>query len=85
MGQFVSQMVGIGAITPDGGMEAYLRMAANLPEMDPETTYAATGRPAEPSQGREGNGQGNDPKQPRTAAGSGEEGADGAMEPEGGE
>lgn len=85
LGQFVSQMVGIGAITPDGGMEAYLRMAANLPEMDPETTYAATGRPAEPSQGREGNGQGNDPKQPRTAAGSGEEGADGAMEPEGGE
>lgn len=85
LGQFVSQMVGIGAITPDGGMEAYLRMAANLPEMDPETTYAATGSPAEPSQGREGNGQGNDPKQPRTAAGSGEEGADGAMEPEGGE
>ena len=39
LGEFVSKMVGIGAITPDGGMEAYLRMAANLPEMDPETTY----------------------------------------------
>lgn len=85
LGQFVSQMVGIGAITPDGGMEAYLRMAANLPEMDPETTYAAAGRPAEPSQGQEGEGQGGDPKQPKTAAGSGEKGADGAMEPEGAE
>lgn len=85
LGQFVSQMVGIGAITPDGSMEAYLRMAANLPEIDPETTYAATGRPTEPSQGQEGEEHGKDPKRPETAAGDGEKGNDGAMEPEGGE
>ncbi len=84
LGQFVSQMVGIGAITPDGGMEAYLRMAANLPEMDPETTYAATGRLTEPPRGQE-EGQGGGPNQPRTAAGNGEKGADWAMEPEDGE
>ncbi len=82
LGQFVSQMVGIGAITPDGGMETYLRMAANLPEMDPETTYAATGRPTEPSQGQEGEGHGRDPKRPETAAGSGEKDDDGGLEPE---
>lgn len=85
LGQFVSQMVSIGAITPDSGMEDYLRMAANLPQMDPETTYAAAERPAEPPQGQEGEAQGNDPKHPKTAAGSGQKGDDGAMEPEGGE
>ena len=85
LGQFVSQMVGIGAITPDSSMEAHLRMAANLPEMDPETTYAATERPTEPPQGQEGEEHGKDPKRPETAAGGGEKGDDGAMEPEGGE
>lgn len=85
LGQFVSQMVGIGAITPDSSMEAHLRMAANLPEMDPETTCAATERPTEPPQGQEGEEHGKDPKQPETAAGGGEKGDDGAMEPEGGE
>lgn len=84
LGQFVSQMVGIGAITPDGSMEAYLRMAANLPEQDPETTYGATEKPTEPQEGQEGEGQGKDPKQPETAAGSGEKDDDGGMEPEGG-
>lgn len=85
LGQFVSQMVGIGAITPDSSMEAHLRMAANLPEMDPETTYAATERPTEPPQGQEVEEHGKDPKRPETAAGGGEKGDDGAMEPEGGE
>ena len=32
-------MVGIGAITPDESMEDYLRMAADLPERDFDTTY----------------------------------------------
>ena len=81
LGQFVSQMVGIGAITPDSGMEAYLRMAASLPEMDPETTYAVQEKPAE----QEGEEQGSDPKQPPTAAGDGKEDADGDLEPEDGE
>lgn len=81
LGQFVSQMVGIGAITPDSGMEAYLRMAANLPEMDPETTYTHTEKPTEPQEGQDGEGQGKDPKQPETAAGSGEKDDDGDLEP----
>ena len=85
LGQFVSQMVGIGAITPDGSMEAYLRMAASLPETDPETTYAATEKPTEPQDGQEGEGQGKDPKKPEPAAGDGEKDGDGGLEPEGGE
>ena len=32
-------MVSIGAITPDESMEDYLRMSADLPERDLETTY----------------------------------------------
>ena len=82
LGQFVSQMVGIGAITPDSNMEAYLRMAANLPEIDPETTYAAQEKPTEPQEGEEGELQGKDPKQPPTAAGGGEKDDDGDLEPE---
>ena len=38
------------AITPDERMEDYLRMAANLPEMDPETTYASMGKPTKPQE-----------------------------------
>jgi hypothetical protein len=45
LGAFVKDMVSIGAITPDEGMEDYLRMAANLPEQDPETTYMANREP----------------------------------------
>lgn len=78
LGKFVSQMVGIGAITPDSGMEAYLRMAANLPEMDPETTYAPSARPA----GTNGEKPNDGPKKPPTAAGDATEGG---TEPEGGE
>ena len=76
LGKFVSQMVGIGAITPDSGIEAYLRMAANLPEMDPETTYA----PPEKPSGVGKDGQGRTPKEPPTAAGDATEGG---PEPEG--
>jgi len=39
LGGFVKDMVGVGAITPDGGMEDYLRMAADLPEIDDEAAY----------------------------------------------
>ena len=39
LGEFVSKMVGIGAITPDESMEDYLRMSADLPEKDLETAY----------------------------------------------
>lgn len=39
LGEFVNKMVGIGAITPDEKIEDYLRMAANLPERDFQTTY----------------------------------------------
>ncbi len=74
LGKFVSQMVGIGAVTPDSSMEAYLRMAANLPEMDPETTYAPPEKPAGANHEK--------PKEPPTAAGSGTEGGE---EPEGSE
>ena len=43
-------MVGIWAITPDERMEDYLRMAANLPEIAPETTYASIGKPPKPQE-----------------------------------
>ncbi len=39
LGSFVKDMVGIGAITPDESMEDYLRMTADLPERDFETSY----------------------------------------------
>ncbi len=32
LGSFVNQMVGCGALTPDGGLEDYLRQAAHLPD-----------------------------------------------------
>lgn len=43
LGEFVSKMVGIGAITPDEGMEDYLRMAADLPERDLKASYMGNG------------------------------------------
>jgi len=39
LASFIKDMVGVGAITPDEDLEDYLRMAADLPERDPETTY----------------------------------------------
>lgn len=47
LGEFVSKMVGIGAITPDEGMEDYLRMAADLPERDFDTAYMTHEKPSE--------------------------------------
>ena len=81
LGEFVAKMVGIGAITPDEEMEDYLRMTANLPERDFDTDYGTTRKPPEPPQGEEntegGEQEGKVPKQPRTAAGEGEDGKDG--------
>lgn len=53
LGEFVSKMVGIGAITPDENMEDYLRMAADLPERAPETTYMTHNKSTEVSQDEE--------------------------------
>ena len=39
LGAFIKDMVGIGAITPDGDMEDYLRMTAGLPEIDAQVSY----------------------------------------------
>lgn len=54
LGQFVSQMVGIGAITPDSSMEAYLRMAASLPERDFDSTYMSVNKPSEAPDAEDG-------------------------------
>jgi len=68
LGEFVSKMVGIGAITPDESMEDYLRLAADLPERDPETAYMGNQKPPEqPQDGGAGDGkeqQGNEPETP---------------------
>ena len=68
LGEFVSKMVGIGAITPDESMEDYLRLAADLPERDPETAYMGNQKPPEqPQDGGAGDGkeqQGNEPEAP---------------------
>ena len=68
LGEFVSKMVGIGAITPDESMEDYLRLAADLPERDPETAYMGSQKPPEqPQDGGAGGGeeqQGNEPETP---------------------
>ncbi len=56
LGEFVSRMVGIGAITPDEHMEDYLRMAASLPERDFDSAYMSESKP---------------PKKPGTSTGSG--------------
>ena len=68
LGEFVSKMVGIGAITPDESMEDYLRLAADLPERDPETAYMGNQKPPEqPQDGGAGGGeeqQGNEPETP---------------------
>lgn len=73
LGDFVSKMVGIGAITPDESMEDYLRMAASLPERDFDTTYIAAEKPQKQS---ERNGKDKTPEHPSTAAEDGESGQD---------
>lgn len=45
LGEYVSKMVGIGAITPDEAMEDYLRMAASLPERDLSLDYGGQSGP----------------------------------------
>ena len=86
LGEFVSKMVGIGAITPDESMEDYLRLAADLPERDPETAYMGNQKPPEqPQDGGAGDGkeqQGNEPEAPPVDP---QEGADGEEKPPDGE
>ena len=86
LGEFVSKMVGIGAITPDESMEDYLRLAADLPERDPETAYMGNQKPPEqPQDGGAGDGkeqQGNEPEAPPVDP---QECADGEEKPPDGE
>ena len=86
LGELVSKMVGIGAITPDESMEDYLRLAADLPERDPETAYMGNQKPPEqPQDGGAGDGkeqQGNEPEAPPVDP---QEGADGEEKPPDGE
>ena len=91
LGEFVSKMVGIGAITPDESMEDYLRLAADLPERDPETAYMGNQKPPEQAEviavgpGGAGDGkeqQGNEPEAPPVDP---QEGADGEEKPPDGE
>lgn len=79
LGDFVSKMVGIGAITPDEGMEDYLRMVASLPERDFDITYMGTEKPGAPRDG----GKGKHTGPPDTAAGSGEDGQEEPPDAEG--
>ena len=71
LGEFVSKMVGIGAITPDEGMEDYLRMTANLPERDFDTTYMAPEKTPDTDEDTK------NPEQPPPAAGEDEPDAEG--------
>ena len=87
LGDFVSKMVGIGAITPDEPMEDYLRMAADLPERDFTSDYGAPRKPQEAPEEDETTEseeqQGKKPKTPQTAAGDGKKGkGDEPEEPE---
>lgn len=67
LGEFVSKMVSIGAITPDEGMEDYLRMAADLPERDFDTAYMAHEKPSELLQNDETTLDESEIKEPPTA------------------
>lgn len=67
LGEFVSKMVGIGAITPDESMEDYLRMAASLPERDFDTDYATARRT--PQKDEDEPNEPGEPDKPETAAG----------------
>ena len=87
LGDFVSKMVGIGAITPDEPMEDYLRMAADLPERDFTSDYGTTRKPPEaPEEDKNTESeeqQGKQLKTPRTAAGDSDKGkGDEPNEPE---
>jgi len=68
LGTFVKDMVGIGAIMPDENMEDYLRMAADLPERDPESGYMDGGGQRQQCPNKPipavGDGDESEPKQP---------------------
>ena len=86
LGEFVSKMVGIGAITPDESMEDYLRLAADLPERDPETAYMGNQKPPEqPQDGGAGDGKEQPGIEPEAPPVEPQEGADGEEKPPDGE
>jgi hypothetical protein len=74
LGTFVKEMVGIGAITPDENLEDHLRMQADLPERDPETSYMGGTRERQRDDGGDGG-------EPSPAVGAGDKGN--PKEPEG--
>lgn len=86
LGEFVSKMVGIGAITPDESMEDYLRLAADLPERDPETAYMGSQKPPEqPQDGGAGDGEEQQGDEPETPPVDPQEGAESKEKPPDGE
>ena len=75
LGRFVKDMVGIGAITPDEGMEDYLRMTADLPERDFATSYMSEyERNQHINNNQPPPAVGNDKGEPKQPDGSGGEG-----------
>ena len=70
LGAYVKDMVGVGAIMPDEDMEDYLRMAADLPERDPTTSYMGFFNRSTPGGGDHspdpamGGGDNREPEQP---------------------
>lgn len=68
LGTFIKDMVGVGAIMPDEDMEDYLRIAASLPERNPETSYMgaylSTATGSEPPTPALGNNDDKKPKEP---------------------
>jgi hypothetical protein len=77
LGEFVKNMVAIGAITPDEPMEDYLRMTADLPERDPATSYMSGKEENAPDDGGDepaptmGDGSDAEPTEPEGGAKSG--------------
>jgi hypothetical protein len=69
LGSFVKDMVTVGAIMPDEGMEDFLRMTADLPERDPATAYGQNWRNEPTGTGTEpdpalGDGNNSEPAEP---------------------
>jgi hypothetical protein len=78
LGTFVRDMIGIGAIMPDENLEDYLRMAADLPERDEETSYMSAARQLEGAE----KPQGSKGKKPNAAVNTKNDGAKEPQEPE---
>jgi hypothetical protein len=64
LGTFVKDMVGIGAIMPDENLEDYLRMAADLPERNPESGYMDGARQTRGAASPPAAADGSEPQEP---------------------